>query len=268
MKARYLRLMIATAAVSAALTVNATPSHAVVGGHDAAAGAYPSIAEVHLGKSFLCTGTLVAPNWVLTAGHCGSITGTAVATPVSFPPALIDVYIGSNKPGQGEQVPVSEAIIPPDYLATQGYDITLLHLARNSSKTPTTVAGAGETASWAAGTTETIVGWGATSEGGNTPDTLQEAQVPITTDSYCAGAYSEFDPKTMICAGFPQGGVDTCQGDSGGPMYGNVGGALRVVGSTSFGEGCARPGKPGVYARVGDTTLREWIRSVAPNAVG
>ena len=71
----------------------------------------------------------------------------------------------------------------------------------------------------------------------------------------------------MLCAGFPQGGVDTCQGDSGGPMFGNVGGALKVVGATSFGEGCARPNKPGVYARVGDTTLREWIRSLAPAGV-
>jgi trypsin len=262
------RLLIAIATASSALALNAGPAHAIVGGHDAAAGAYPSIAEVHLGKAFLCTGTLVAPGWVLTAGHCGSITGSAVATPISFPGPLIDVYVGSNKAGQGESVPVLQAIIPPDYIATQGYDVTLLQLASNSTSTPTKVAGAGETASWAAGTTETIVGWGATSEGGDTPDTLQEASVPITTDSYCGGAYSEFDAKTMLCAGFPQGGVDTCQGDSGGPMFGTApSGERRVVGATSFGEGCARAGKPGVYARVGDQALREWIRSVAPNAV-
>ena len=262
------RLSIAFATASAALALTATPSLAIVGGHDAAAGAYPSIVEVHLGKSFLCTGTLVAPDWVLTAGHCGSITGSAVATPLAFPPALIDVYIGSNKVGQGESVPVSQAIVSPDYLATEGYDITLLHLASASSKAPTQVAGAGETAAWAPGTMETIVGWGATSEGGDTPDTLQEAQVPVTTDAYCAGAYSNFDPATMVCAGFPQGGVDTCQGDSGGPMFGTApSGARRVVGATSFGEGCARPNKPGVYARVGDSALREWIRSVAPAAV-
>jgi trypsin len=65
----------------------------------------------------------------------------------------------------------------------------------------------------------------------------------------------------MVCAGFPQGGVDTCQGDSGGPMFGRDGaGTLKVVGATSFGEGCARPNKPGVYARVGDTLLRECTR--------
>ena len=51
-------------------------------------------------------------------------------------------------------------------------------------------------------------------------------------------------------------------------MFGrDAAGALKVVGATSFGEGCARPGKPGVYARVGRTELREWIRSVAPGGV-
>jgi len=43
-------------------------------------------------------------------------------------------------------------------------------------------------------------------------------------------------------------------------MFGKTStGALRVVGTTSFGEGCARPGKPGVYGRVADDTLRPWI---------
>ena len=265
---RVQRLSLASVAATAALALTASPSMAIVGGHDAAPGAYPSIVEVHLGKSFLCTGTLIAPDWILTAGHCGSITGSAVATPVAFPGPLIDVYIGSNLAGQGESVPVSEAIVSPDYLLTQGYDVTLLHLASDSTKAPTKIAGAGETAAWAAGTSETIAGWGATSEGGDTPDVLQEAQVPVTTDAYCAGAYSEFDAKTMLCAGFPQGGVDTCQGDSGGPLFGTApSGERRVVGATSFGEGCARAGKPGVYARVGDQALREWIRSVAPAAV-
>jgi hypothetical protein len=45
-------------------------------------------------------------------------------------------------------------------------------------------------------------------------------------------------------------------------------GALRVVGATSFGEGCTRAGKPGVHARVGDAARREWIRAQAPAAVG
>lgn len=262
------RISLAVAAACAALTLTAPGSWAIVGGHDAA-GAYPSVAEVHLGKSFLCTGTLISPTTVVTAGHCGSLTGaTGYGSPAAWPPALIAVYLGSNKAGQGALAPVAQVIVEPDYLATAGYDITLLKLASPAPEASTKVAGASEGGLWTAGTTETIVGWGTTSEGGDTPDTLQEAQVPITTDAYCAGAYSDFDPTTMVCAGFPQGGVDTCQGDSGGPLFGRTAaGELKLVGATSFGDGCAEPGKPGVYARVADTALREWIRSEAPDGV-
>ncbi len=263
------RLPIALAAACAALALSAAPSMAVVGGSDAAPGEYPSVAEITFGKGFLCTGTLIAPNFVLTAGHCGSVTGAAVASPAAWPAPLIDVRIGSNKPGQGELVPVSQATVEPKYLVNSGYDITLLKLSRNSTKAPTHVVGAGGAGLWAPSTLEDIVGFGTTEEGGDTPDTLQKAQVPIVTDASCGQAYSGFEPQTQICAGYPQGGVDTCQGDSGGPMFGrNAAGALRVVGATSYGEGCARPNKPGVYARVGDDTLREWIRSQAPNGVG
>jgi secreted trypsin-like serine protease len=262
------RLTLGLAAVCAALALTAAPSMAVVGGKDAAPGAYPAVAEITFGQSFLCTGTLIAPTWVLTAGHCGSMTGAAVGTPAGWPPQLIDVRIGSVKPGQGEKVPVQRVVVEPNYLVNSGYDITLLKLATPSTKAPAKVVGAGGGSLWSAGTLETIVGFGTTSEGGDTPDTLQEAQVPVTTDAYCAGAYDDFDATTMLCAGFPQGGVDTCQGDSGGPLFGrDAAGTLKVVGATSFGEGCARPNKPGVYARVGDTVLREWIRSQAPNAV-
>jgi trypsin len=265
---RVRKLMTSLAVVCATLAVAASPSPAVVGGTDAAAGEFPSVAEITFGKSFLCTGTLIAPNYVLTAGHCGSLTGAAVSSPAAWPAAAIDVRIGSNKPGQGELVPVSRVIVEPNYLLNSGYDITLLQLSRNSTRTPTHVAGDSAGALWAPSTLETIVGFGTTSEGGDTPDTLQKAQVPVTTDAYCAGAYDDFDVKTMLCAGYAQGGVDTCQGDSGGPLFGrNAAGDLKVVGATSFGEGCARPGKPGVYARVADDTLRRWIASQAPAGV-
>jgi secreted trypsin-like serine protease len=253
---RVIAVSVATAALIAA---TAAPSSAVVGGNAAGPGEYPSVAEVTFGP-FLCTGTLVTPDWVLTAGHCGSVTGAAVASPAGWPPQLINVRIGGVTQSDGEQRSVSQVVVNPNYLLTSGYDISLLKLSQSSTMAPTQVAGAGERSTWTAGTLETIVGWGATQEEGDLPDNLQEARVPITTDAYCAGAYSDFDPQTMVCAGFPQGGVDTCQGDSGGPMFGkNSAGALRIVGTTSFGEGCARPGRPGVYARVADDTLRPWI---------
>jgi trypsin len=262
------RALLAPVAACALLAFAAAPSTAIVGGSDASPGEYPAVAEITFGTAFLCTGTLIAPKWVLTAGHCGSVTGAAVASPAAWPPQLITVRIGSVKPGQGEKVPVRRVVVQPNYFVNAGYDISLLELSTASTKTPSKVVGAAGASLWSPGTIETIVGFGTTSEGGDLPETLQEARVPIATDAYCAGAYSHIDPKTMVCAGFPEGGVDTCQGDSGGPMFGrDAAGVLKVVGATSYGEGCARPGKPGVYARVGDTVLRVWIRSVAPDGV-
>jgi secreted trypsin-like serine protease len=256
---RIRRALAVSVAAAALLCVAAAPSSAVVGGNDASPGEYPSVAEITFGP-FLCTGTLVTPEWVLTAGHCSSVTGALVATPASWPTPLIDVRIGGVTQDDGERRGVSQVVMPPNYVLTPGYDISLLKLSQSSTMTPTQVAGAGERSLWTAGALETIVGWGATEEGGDLPDNLQEARVPITTDAYGASAYSDFDPTTMVCAGFPEGGVDTCQGDSGGPMFGKTSaGELRIVGTTSFGEGCARPGKPGVYARVADDRLRPWI---------
>ena len=255
-----IRRAVAISVTAAALLgTAAAPSSAVVGGRDASPGEFPAVAEITFGP-FLCSGTLIAPDWVLTAGHCGSITGAAVATPASWPPLLIDVRVGGVSQSDGEHRSVSRVVMHPNYLLTSGYDISLLQLSQSSSMAPTQVAGPGERSIWTAGTLETIVGWGATSEGGDLPARLQAGRVPITTDRYCAGAYSDFDARTMVCAGFPQGGVDTCQGDSGGPMFGKTSaGVLRVVGTTSFGEGCARPDRPGVYGRVADDTLRPWI---------
>src|SRR3954471_7604388 len=107
---RLRRLLALAALIVAALGATAAPASAIVGGHDATPGAYPAVAEITFGQSFLCTGTLIAPNWVLTAGHCGSVTGAAVASPAAWPAALIDVRIGGQKSGQGELVPADRVV--------------------------------------------------------------------------------------------------------------------------------------------------------------
>ncbi len=96
---RVLAVSVTTAAL---LGAAAAPSSAVVGGDNASPGEYPSVAEITFGP-FLCTGTLVTPDWVLSAGHCGSVTGAAVASPASWPPQLINVRIGGVTQSDGEQ---------------------------------------------------------------------------------------------------------------------------------------------------------------------
>ncbi len=261
----------AAVAASVALALTASPAAAIVGGSAAPAGKYPSTAKVTIASAFGCTGTLIAPSYVLTAGHCGSITGSAVATPIAFPGLAFDVTVGTvNADGSGgERLSVASASIPLGYLIGQGSDVTLLTLSKPAKTAPTPVAGIGAAALWAPGVTTDIVGFGVTSEGGDAPSVLQQAQVPRVADAACAQQVgSSFENATQLCAGFPEGGTDTCQGDSGGPMYStSTFGARRLVGATSYGTGCARAGSPGVYARVADTQLREWIRGLAPSAV-
>ncbi|HEV3130022.1 MAG TPA: serine protease, partial [Solirubrobacteraceae bacterium] len=154
---------------------------------------------------------------------------------------------------------------------------TLLKLDQPSRVKPMLIAAAGERSSWRPGVLATIAGFGTTSQNDSNPPTqMRYARVPITTDAFCAQAYpnglseagndGSFDPATMMCAGYPQGGTDTCQGDSGGPLLVPVGHDFRLAGATSFGSGCAQPGKPGVYARVAEGPIRSFILRFVPQA--
>ena len=253
------------------LAGGAAPAAAIVGGTDAPAGKYPAVANVVISGAFGCTGTLIAPDWVLTAGHCSSLTGASgVATPAAFPPASFSVVVGTTarSGARGEQLDVDRVVVPPDYLLTVGYDTSLLHLTRSARTAPTPVAGVGFEPLWRAGVLTEVVGFGVTSEGGEPPATLQQVRLPIVTDAGCAAGNGGFEPRTQLCAGYPEGGRDACQGDSGGPMFSRTAaGGLYVVGATSYGDGCAKANAPGVYARVADRTLREFIRATAPKGV-
>ena len=149
---------------------------------------------------------------------------------------------------------VKQVVVDSDYIVTNGdgNDVTLLQLDQPSAVKPVKIAAVGERHIWDPGKAATIAGFGLTSQDAQQPpDTMQRAKVPIQSDADCAKAYpngvggGSFDAKTMLCAGYPQGGTDTCQGDSGGPLLAKaLDGSLRLVGATSFGDGCAQPGKP------------------------
>jgi secreted trypsin-like serine protease len=273
-------------AVLGLLGVLAPAAGAIVGGRPADRGTYGYVADVRISGSFGCTGTLIAPQWVLTAGHCGSVTGALtgglLATPAAWPASAFSVQIGSvYADGRGgETHAVTDVLVDSDYVFTNGTgnDVTLLKLDRPSSLQPVKIAAVGERSIWKPGTLATIAGFGTTSESASAPpDQMQVARVPVTTDADCAAAYpgglstvgndGSFDASTMLCAGYPKGGTDTCEGDSGGPLLVAASdGSLRLAGATSFGAGCARAGKPGVYARLAEGPIRSFVARFVPAA--
>ena len=108
----------------------------------------------------------------------------------------------------------------------------------------------------------TVIGWGATSSGGAGSSVLRHVALPLISNQTCRLSYGIFlgaISDRMLCAGVPQGGIDSCQGDSGGPLVvqDSTVGTWRQVGVVSWGRGCAAPNYYGVYARL--PQLSSWI---------
>ena len=143
---------------------------------------------------------------------------------------------------------VSRIWIHPGYRSvTRGDDVAVLTLSTSMPYGTASYVSSSDTSVYAAGTSARIIGWGTTYSGGSSSNQLRTATVPTVSDTSCSGSYgSRYVRSDMVCAGYASGGVDTCQGDSGGPLL--IGG--RLAGITSWGDGCAAAGSPGVYTRL------------------
>jgi len=145
-----------------------------------------------------------------------------------------------------------------------GYDLALVELDRPSTKRPLPIASSRHRNLWEPGKYVRALGWGSTAATSRARVTkLRQTDLPVQRDVTMSRAYgSRFSATTMVGAGPWRGGRDTCSGDSGGPLVAAARGSWWLVGVTSWGDGCARAGKPGVYARVAQDPLATFARSV------
>lgn len=209
-----------------------------------------------------CGGTVIAPTWILTAGHCQEVLNMSD----------LKIFAGSLTQGSGTLLSMKAHYVHPQFSngnRSVSHDYMLIQLKKpiNFKKTnikALTLANSNTESRGLQdpGTMTTVAGWGNLSQsGGNYPNQLYSVQVPIV-DFSTANASNAYDgslDSSMLAAGYAQGGKDSCDGDSGGPLftYDSQKGKNILVGVVSFGQGCALANKYGIYAKV--TEGLSWI---------
>nr|XP_003704850.2 PREDICTED: trypsin-1-like [Megachile rotundata] len=221
----------------------------IVGGVETQVNQYPWMALMMFKGRFYCGASVINSRYVLTAAHCVD----------RFDPNLMSIRIlehDRNSTTESEtQMFKVEKVIRHSAYSTYNYnnDIALVKV-KDSIKfegkmRPVCLP---EREKTFGGMEGIVTGWGALDEGGPISPTLQEVTVPILTNAECRETKypSRKITDNMICAGYKDGMKDSCQGDSGGPLHVVTNNTHSVVGVVSWGEGCAKPGYPGVYSRV------------------
>lgn len=247
-----------TIAFSSIASAKPTFSAKIVGGENALQGEFPFIVSLR-SKSYghFCGGSLIAQNWVLTAAHC--VRGGSID----------EIWIGlldqKNTAGVEKIKPLKIIAHEKYNEKTMDSDFALIQLSQNSSYAPVAFNEIEiniDEAIDAAPIMSTTAGWGTLKEGDyNLPNMLQKVSVPLVSQKNCNAkdAYDGDITNTMICAGYKQGGKDSCQGDSGGPLVvADQAGKPVLVGVVSWGEGCARANKYGIYSKV--SAAADWIK--------
>lgn len=228
----------------------------IVGGTPAVKGEFPFQVSLQSSSgSHFCGGSLIKKNWVLTAAHC--VQGSRSMKIVTG--------LHDQKDRTDTETFTAKRIIPHAQYngSTLDYDYALIELSGDSKFRTIDL----NRVEWeisddpARHTNVWTSGWGTTSQGSwQLPNILNKVEIPLVTTPLCnaAASYNGQITDRMICAGLPQGGKDSCQGDSGGPLFmKQTSGDFLLLGVVSWGEGCAKPNKFGVYSKV--NAVIEWI---------
>ncbi|XP_061734424.1 uncharacterized protein LOC133537434 [Nerophis ophidion] len=234
----------------------------IVGGQEAEAGEFPWQVSLHVkGYGHVCGASLISPQWLVTAAHCVQDDAKTRYSQPSTWEAYMGLHTQGKIPSTVVKRNLKRIIAHPNYNDfTFDNDIALMELDKpvvyNDYIRPICIPAAQH--DFPVGSTVWITGWGATREGGFAATVLQKAQVRIINHGVCDGLMGGQLTTRMTCAGVLSGGVDACQGDSGGPLSIPSGNRMFLGGVVSWGDGCARRNKPGIYTTV--TRFRGWIK--------
>lgn len=235
------------------------PNARIVGGQEANPGDWPwqALLQTPRGSQF-CGGTLIHPQWVLSAAHC--VERSKPKDIVIRMGAHYRVEKSSTSKNE-QKFKVTKIITHESYNKPLqlSHDVALLKLESSATLNDFTNLACLPSTNPTTGSFCAITGWGTLKQNGGQPAKLQVVRVPIIQQETCQRYYPKAIHGSMVCAGFSEGGKDSCQGDSGGPMVcKGTDGRYSLHGVTSWGSGCAQPRKPGVYARV--SFLLKWIK--------